>query len=187
VFLAGSVALGFGIARFFKARARQSSSSRDDAWQSTSDRQGSPESERGERDEIDSEESLDLSAGATRRGHEGGSERSRAARGGNAPQSGTAAESNTSQSSGSSQSATAAQQPVSRDDDRNQSKSRPSGKHKAKPQSASSGGTQQTREGSRPPSSERPSTDPAPTDETAISSDTFTGGTGGGALRGGKS
>src|SRR5688500_4080222 len=50
VFLAGSVALGFGIARFFKARVPQSSSMyRDGGWQSTDAWSRSREAARGDR------------------------------------------------------------------------------------------------------------------------------------------
>jgi hypothetical protein len=186
VFLAGSVALGFGIARFFKARVPQSYSSRDYGGQSTSDGQGSGESERGERKEVDSDESLDLSAGATRRGHEGGSERS--VEGGGASQGAASESTSASQGGSSSRGSTATPQATSRDDDRTQSKSRQSSKPKVKPQRASSGGTQRTGEASHAPSTERPPADPAPAGETAGSSDSgFAGGTGGGALRGGKS
>ena len=65
VFLAGSVALGFGIARFFKARTPQSSQMRgDEGWQSASG--GMRDSTRFER-EHDAEERLDLSANSTQR------------------------------------------------------------------------------------------------------------------------
>jgi hypothetical protein len=65
VFLAGSVALGFGIARFFKARTPQSSQMRgDEGWQSASG--GTRDSTRFER-EHDAEERLDLSANSTQR------------------------------------------------------------------------------------------------------------------------
>jgi hypothetical protein len=89
VFLAGSVALGFGIARFFKARATgstqrdhdwQDSSSdwRSSDWQSSGGWQGAgvPGSGR-QRSDFDGDESLDLSEGAARR-------ESDADRGGNA-------------------------------------------------------------------------------------------------------
>lgn len=67
VFLAGSVALGFGIARFFKARSPQSSQVRgDEGGQSTGGSWGTRESTRPER-EYDAEERLDLSANSTQR------------------------------------------------------------------------------------------------------------------------
>ena len=61
VFLAGSVALGFGIARFFKARPPRGRpngayASRGDDWRSSFD------SEPREREDFDAEESLDLSS-----------------------------------------------------------------------------------------------------------------------------
>jgi hypothetical protein len=67
VFLAGSVALGFGIARFFKARAPQSSQMRGDgAWQTTGGDWNTREPARPERDD-DAEERLDLSASSAER------------------------------------------------------------------------------------------------------------------------
>ena len=144
VFLAGSVALGFGIARFFKARAPQSSSMYlDGGGQSTGAWQRSRDSARDDRAD-DAEEQLDLSANSTQRRD---------------------AQSDASQH------------------DRNASKSRQSSKHKAKSQRASSGGSQH-----QPPSTEPPSTDPKSAGAATGSTDSaFTGGTGGGALRGGKS
>ncbi|HEX7237062.1 MAG TPA: hypothetical protein VF405_08890 [Gammaproteobacteria bacterium] len=68
VFLAGSVALGFGIARFFRARAPQPSQAGDDfqssAWQGSGAWQSSQERSRSARD-YDAEERLDLSAHST--------------------------------------------------------------------------------------------------------------------------
>ena len=70
VFLAGSVALGFGIARFFKARGPQSRSS----YGGDSQYEGEWQSG-GARDGVYSEEDLDLSAGSAQRGAESGSDR----------------------------------------------------------------------------------------------------------------
>jgi hypothetical protein len=56
VFLAGSVALGFGIARFFKARSPQARGPGDASW-----RTGTPRSDVDERYDMDSDESVDLS------------------------------------------------------------------------------------------------------------------------------
>ena len=175
VFLAGSVALGFGIARFFKARAPGSSMGtsansgdygrRDTGgWQDTGGWNGSDASARGTREDFDADESLDLSAGSS-----GLSE--------------------SSSSLESSQDSTTVQQATSRDDDRNPSKARQSGKHKAKSQRASSGGSQQAGAGSQGLSGDRSATEPSPTDSGGSGSggSAFTGGTGGGALRGGKS
>jgi hypothetical protein len=67
VFLAGSVALGFGIARFFKARGPQSRASYGDDWQSERGWQSASEHGRSRRDEVNSEEDLDLSESATAR------------------------------------------------------------------------------------------------------------------------
>ena len=152
VFLAGSVALGFGIARFFKARVPQSSSAQ--SGQSTG---GWQESANG-RPAYDAEEDLDLSASsAQRRDTHGGSS--------SPSDSGTQGE------------------PDAQQHERNASKSRQSSKHKAKAQRASSAGSQQ----------QTPSAEPTSTDNKAAATTTgstesaFTGGTGGGALRGGKS
>jgi hypothetical protein len=74
MFLAGSVALGFGVARFFKARRpeslyeNQDRSQPDGAWHETGG-----EAARA-RPEFDGEENLDLSAASQRR-HEGGDTR----------------------------------------------------------------------------------------------------------------
>ena len=137
VFLAGSVALGFGIARFFKARTPQPSHMRgDEGWQSTSGRGGTRESTRPER-EDDAEERLDLSANSTQR----------------------------------------------RDASQDSAAKSRSTKHKAKPQRASTGGSQQ-----QPPSAEPSATESTPTTATTDSKDSaLTGGTSGGTLRGGKS
>ena len=136
VFLAGSVAVGFGIARFFKARTPQSSQLRgDDGWESTGG-WGTRESTRPER-EYDAEERLDLSANSTQR----------------------------------------------RDSSQDSASKSRSTKHKAKPQRASTGGSQQ-----QPPSAEPSATESTPTTATTDSKDSaLTGGTSGGTLRGGKS
>jgi hypothetical protein len=55
VFLAGSVALGFGVARFFKARAPQARSRHEDDWRDAGERP------LDSRDDFDPDESLDLS------------------------------------------------------------------------------------------------------------------------------
>jgi hypothetical protein len=62
VFLAGSVALGFGMARFFKARAPQSSTGADYDRQADGAWQRSGEGLSAARAEFDADESLDLSA-----------------------------------------------------------------------------------------------------------------------------
>lgn len=170
VFLAGSVALGFGIARFFKAGTSRSPEMRGgsgrqsaDTWQSS---RAPGYGARGyDADEDDAEERLDLSENSTR--------------------------SDTTPSD-KSRNSSASEDPQSPQDDRaardaeqerDALKPRQSGKQKVKPQRASSGGSQ-------PPS---PSSDLPPTDATSTAGTTgsedgaFTGGTGGGAPRGGKS
>src|SRR6185503_10226461 len=137
VFLAGSVALGFGIARFFKARTPQSSQMRgDEGRQSPGGGWDTLESTRPER-EHDAEERLDLSANTTQR----------------------------------------------RDSSQDSASKSRSTKHKPKPQRASTGSSQQ------PPSSAEPSaTESTPATGTTDPNDgAFTGGTGDGTLRGGKS
>jgi hypothetical protein len=184
VFLAGCVALGFGIARFFKARAPGAYAERRDyaadrsyaadgsyaagssaaAWRSS-----------GWRGDFDAEERLDLSEGATRRetNSDAGDDRG-AASTGPSPDSDLNGTSPTQQS-------------VARDDERNASKARGGGsKQKAKTQRASAGGSQQPgNDGTSAPSTERPPTDRVP--GSSGSDSALTGGTGGGALRGGKS
>jgi hypothetical protein len=177
VFLAGCVALGFGIARFFKARGpaeyadRDFPADRDGRWRS------SEESRPGGRGDFDGDDSLDLSEGATARELNGGDdERPRSA-------SGTSPTSSGSSSNGTS----TMQEAAARDDD--SAKSRPAGgKPKVKPQRASQGGSQQPGSEGTPV----PSTEGAPTGGPAVggsagTESAFTGGTGGGALRGGKS
>lgn len=56
VFLAGSVALGFGVARFFKARTPSARAPGDGSW-----RTGARRSDGNERYDFDGDESLDLS------------------------------------------------------------------------------------------------------------------------------
>jgi hypothetical protein len=73
VFLAGSVALGFGVARFFKARPAPAPR-RDDDWEEPIPWRPS-EPPRGDREEF-VEERLDLSASAMRRRHAGDGEQS---------------------------------------------------------------------------------------------------------------
>ena len=77
VFLAGSVALGFGIARFFKARAPQSRSPQQGGWQSATSNSTAGESIAGEREDFDSDEALDLSGNSV--GIKGNGEDERAA------------------------------------------------------------------------------------------------------------
>ena len=76
VFLAGSVALGFGAARFFKARAPQRAATSEQAYTSAGDSQPYEGSEppTGERDEFDGDESLDLSSNPERATTNGGTE-----------------------------------------------------------------------------------------------------------------
>ena len=185
VFLAGSVALGFGIARFFKARGPQAQSSYGDdrqsqggwrgagiesgrdQWQSQGGWQGAGIDPGGRRD-VYSEEDLDFSAGATQRDDMSRSQSQK-------PQSGSASSSETAQGSDSA-SGTTTDASAAADEDR---KSRQSAKPKVKTQRASSSG-----DTSSPPANERPSTDPSPSGGTDSA---FTGGKGGGALRGGKS
>jgi len=133
VFLAGSVALGFGIARFFKARTPQSQMRVDEGRQSAGGDWGTRESTRPER-EDDAEERLNLSANSAQR----------------------------------------------RDSSQDSASKSRSTKHRAKPQRASTGSSQQP-----PPSAEPSSTGAEPTSATADSKDSaFPGG---GTLRGGES
>lgn len=87
VFLAGSVAVGFGIARFFKARTPRSSMRGGDRWQDAGQRLGEPTL--GEREDFDADERVDLSANAARRADED-AEDTRAAGGSTADNRGAA-------------------------------------------------------------------------------------------------
>jgi hypothetical protein len=130
VFLAGSVALGFGIARFFKARASHSET-RDygnRGWEDSGRWQGAKEWNRategwngGQRDDFDADESLDLSASRGDAGRDSGS--------GGAQQGDIAEDqSNPVQQAEAASDDTSAQQATPQDDDRNQVKSRASTK-----------------------------------------------------------
>ena len=133
VFLAGSVALGFGIARFFKARTPQSQMRVDEGRESAGGDWGTRESTRPER-EDDAEERLNLSANSAQR----------------------------------------------RDSSQDSASKSRSTKHRAKPQRASTGSSQQP-----PPSAEPSAAGAEPTSATADSKDSaFPGG---GTLRGGES
>ena len=157
VFLAGSVALGFGIARFFKARIPHARFTDDYDRRSTGGWQDSSSSGvYGERNGVYSEENLDLSAGAT----SGDSGEQSAPEGETASPSGGASQAGSSYGGGAPVSSGTSQPSMSRDDDRGQSKTRQSGKQKAKPQRASSGGAERAGEGSNAPSADRPSTEP---------------------------
>jgi hypothetical protein len=116
VFLAGSVALGFGVARFFKARSPRRAARYETSWQERG------ATSRTEREEYDADESLDLSGnpvGMDRRA-ENDSAASEAAR--------------------QSMSGNATPAAPVRGDERAQSKSRNTGR-KAKSQRASAGGS----------------------------------------------
>lgn len=72
MFLAGSVALGFGVARFFKAR-RTGPSHASDAWGQSDDAwSGARRDRSGPRQDFDGEEHLDLSAASEQRQEVGG-------------------------------------------------------------------------------------------------------------------
>jgi hypothetical protein len=189
VFLAGSVALGFGIARFFKARVPQSANAyRGESGQSTGGWQGLQESAHG-RPAYDAEEDLDFSARSTQwrdTQDDSGSQRGSGWQDGSSGSQGGAMQSGASSPSGSaSQSGGGSQgEHDGQQHERNAGKSRQASKHKAKPQRASSAGAQQ-----QSPSTDSTSTgNKTPEATTGGSTDSaFTGGTGGGALRGGKS
>jgi hypothetical protein len=175
VFLAGSVALGFGIARFFKARSPRGEPN--GAWRGAEDRRGGedwrgaedwrePEGWRsasapsaGERGDFDAEETLDLSANSLDR-------------------RGTADEPPATHGSAGSES-------IDRtDDERSRGKARQGGKPKARSQRASSQGAEQKA------SDAGTNTGRAPTDAStpgASADSALTGGTGSGPTRGDKS
>jgi hypothetical protein len=146
VFLAGSVAVGFGIARFFKARSPQSEMQRDGRWQDGGWQQSPGEPRLGARDDFDADDSLDLSASAMQHGeqdrHAGGAGSS-----GGELKGGGASSTQTGSSytqTGSSYAQTGSQdytQTGSQDDALSASKPRQSGKqHKSKSQRPGSGG-----------------------------------------------
>ena len=184
VFLAGSVALGFGIARFFKARSpgsQQNGARREgDDWRGTEDWRGGDDWRGGEngrgtgesreaegwaggsrsspsgREDFDPDESLDLSAGSLDRRDTGDDAQAVAA-------------------------STGTDSIGRREDERSRGRAKQGGKPRAKPQRGSMAGAEQ-RASDTP---ERPSTD-AP-GSTGSTDSAFTGGTGSGPLRGDKS
>jgi hypothetical protein len=175
LFLAGSVALGFGVARFFKARPGQSARGAG-SW-----RTGGMRTDVDERYDFDSDESLDLSANTRDaalhgEGEAGLDSRARTAGGATATSSSDTSSRNEPKTPSSvSGSETRAS------DERNQSKSRSGGKAKAKPQRSSAQGQQSPSEDPYPsPLADRPTTGGG-SGESA-----FTGGVGGGPIRGGK-
>jgi hypothetical protein len=131
MFLAGSVALGFGVARFFKARTAQPGLESGYNPRERDYERGRARETFADRQEFDGEESLDLSGnpeGVQRR--EENTEAWRAA---------TAADASTGSSTDSS-TAMGQQSAATRGDDRGQTKSRSSGKSKTKPQRATTDG-----------------------------------------------
>jgi hypothetical protein len=136
-FLAGSVALGFGVARFFKARTAQPGLGYDNASEDRSyDRRQRNGGTLADREEFDADESLDLSGnpdGVERR--EDNTEGPRWTTGSDASAGSTTGAEQQSASGAELQSATGAdpQSQVSRGDERGQSKSR-AAKSKAKQQ-----------------------------------------------------
>ncbi len=121
VFLAGSVALGFGIARVFKAKTPPQPERRTEDRQSAGEWQSWRDSSSRTEREFDDEERLDLSATAAR-------------------------PTDTSQSDTS-----LANSAASDEQERSAGKSRQGQRHKAKPQRASSSGAQQPSSSEAPP------------------------------------
>lgn len=182
VFLAGSVALGFGVARFFRARSPQSADygwRGGDDWQSGDDWQGAGWQRRGQGGWSDtgdepwqsSEEQRWRTAETTDAERESvdAEERLDLSTG---PTSATSSSSDTLGLGGDT---------GTRDDDRNSAKSRQAAKSKAKQQRASSTTAQTGDSGT--PSTERSSTDAF---GSATGESTSPSGTSDGASRGGK-
>lgn len=164
VFLAGSVALGFGIARFFKARSPRGQPN--GAWRGAEDSRegedwrGSSRQSPSDREDFDPDESLDLSAKSIDRRD---AEDDLRAADGSAESIGRSAES-----------------AGRREDERARGRSKQGGKQKAKPQRGSAAGAEQ-RASDTP---ERPATEgPASMGSTDSA---FAGGTGSGPLGGDK-
>jgi hypothetical protein len=121
VFLAGSVALGFGVARFFKARAPQSV--RGDYRQQSSGAWQSAAPNLGRRADFDGDDSLDLSASPTP-----GMGRSAEHEGHSASDARAAEANQGEQTEAAPNEGDAVQQSSPTDDERGQSKSRSPGK-----------------------------------------------------------
>lgn len=171
LFLAGSVALGFGIARFFKARPRgqpngawpggddwgsgeQWRGSEGEQWRGSEQWRSASDSSPVERDDYDAEESLDLSASSLDRRADDTIENA----------AGTGLGENAGR----------------RDDERSRARAKQGGKQKAKPQRTSAGGSEQRASDTRTASADAPAS--APSSEGAS-----TTGTDSGTLRGDKS
>ncbi|HUQ53178.1 MAG TPA: hypothetical protein VM692_13215 [Gammaproteobacteria bacterium] len=176
MFLAGSVALGFGVARFFKARAPQrraddtyggyAGGSGGNEWRDRSAQDGY------DRGEFDADESLDLSGNPTRVQRPDDDEAN-----------GAIGDSSTEQWARTETPASSTQDSSAARGDERQAKSR-SGKNKAKTQRASAGANPKPTEGPSSPLGDSSATDGSLTSGDGDSA--FTGGTGGGGLRGGK-
>jgi len=119
VFLAGSVALGFGIARFFKAHAPRAAERRDDRWQDSGNWRSAAERGPGPSEDFDGDDSLDLSAGSPPRDGGAGEGRGNGASGDSAQH---AAATDDSEAAADTDMAT------SDDDERGQASARSSGK-----------------------------------------------------------
>jgi hypothetical protein len=156
VFLAGSVALGFGIARFFKARGPQARATYDDDWRSERGWQGASENGPSRRGDVNSEEDLDLSERAT-------------ARDGEPPL--------TPETRASESDAEERSQGKSRQAGKQKVRTQ---------RASSGGAYQSAGEGLSAPQNERPSTDTSGGTTAGASDSAFTDGKGGGAPRGGK-
>jgi hypothetical protein len=177
VFLAGSVALGFGIARFFKARSPHARRQGDASW-----RTGSPRSDIDERYDMDSDESVDLSDQTTETSLHGEGDTGLDTRTRTDQTASGSATPSAARSSGGSPAATESTSGASATDEgRTPSKARAGAKSKAKPQRASASERQASRE--------EPYQAPLGTAPTSGGSDgesAFTGGVGSGPLQGGK-
>lgn len=170
LFLAGSVALGFGIARFFKARSprsepgggygesggRYGESGGGYGWRESEEWRSPTRSSAGEPHDFDPDESLDLSANSLDR-------------------------SETDESVQAAAEATRGDATTRREDERSRARGRQGGRQRGKGQRASAGSPEQSPDAS---AAERPSMDgttPTPSTDSAAS-----GGTGSGPSRGDK-
>jgi hypothetical protein len=190
VFLAGSVAVGFGIARFFKARSPQSEMQRDARWQDYGGWQRSPgEPGFGARDDFDADDSLDLSASAMQHGEQDRQGGGAGASGGELKGGSSATQTGSSYTqTGSSTSGSSYTQTGSQDDALSASKPRQSGKqHKSKSQRpGSSGGSGQASASGRDASAEWPASGSGTTGSGSTTG-TGTSTSGGTGSHGGKS
>lgn len=160
LFLAGSVALGFGIARFFKARSPRTEPAGGYGFRESEEWQSPTRSSSYEGDDFDPDESLDLSANSLDRSETG----------------------EKMQAAAESARGDAASR---REDERSPARGRQGGRQRAKAQRAAAGTADRSGSDARAPAAEGSSTDES-TPAGSTDGSSLGGGTGSGPSRGDK-